>query len=445
MSQGTPNVAFGPEPEPRARQKSTPPHFRAARPLQPRNFLPNSRKLVRVKQREADGEGDESSVPSVLVESGLALAMLEGLPTPLCLRDRQSRYVWANAAFRSAFGRAKSELIGKTDFDLLPHEQALLEQIRDERVFRDGQDLFFEDRASYPSTLVGISGWHLPVRRPNQKAVEYVLRQWGPSGSAPSPDPALTPDAEESVRLLKEQQSELLKKERLIVLGQLAGSLAHQIRNPLGAISNAVAVLRRQVSGQTTPAMEQALDIAQEEVWVANRIIADLLAYSRIRPPAQRGIGVQELVEAVLGRETVPEGVSIDQRLGGERVYVDSGQVADAIANVIRNACEAMDGEGTLTIASRRDDDWVELTIADTGVGISQEEIALLFEPLITSKPLGIGLGLTTARALVANQGGTLECEGEPGKGARFKLRLPTGVTPPREPSSPSSPHVQSR
>jgi signal transduction histidine kinase len=400
---------------------------------------------VRVKQREADGEGDESSAPSVLVESGLALVMLEGLPTPLCLRDRQSRYVWANAAFRSAFGRAKSELIGKTDFDLLPHEQALLEQIRDERVFRDGQDLFFEDRASYPSTLVGISGWHLPVRRPNHDAVEYVLRQWGPSGSAPSPDPALTPYAEESVRLLKEQQSELLKKERLIVLGQLAGSLAHQIRNPLGAISNAVAVLRRQVSGQTTPSMEQALDIAQEEVWVANRIIADLLAYSRIRPPAQRGIGVQELVEAVLGRETVPEGVSIDQRLGGERVYVDSGQVADAIANVIRNACEAMDGEGTLTIASRRDEDWVELSIADTGVGISQEEIALLFEPLITSKPLGIGLGLTTARALVANQGGTLECEGEPGKGARFKLRLPTGVTPPREPSSPSSPHVQSR
>jgi signal transduction histidine kinase len=379
-----------------------------------------------VNDRDAEAEGEESGVSGVLADGALTLAMLEGLPTPLCLRDRQSRYVWANAAFCSAFGRAKAELIGKTDFDLLPHEQALLEQIRDERVFRDAQDLFFEDRASHPSTLVGVSGWHLPVRRSPDEAVEYVLRQWGTSGASPSSH-AHMPDAEESVRVLREQQSELLKKERLIVLGQLAGSLAHQIRNPLGAISNAVAVLRRQLSGQTTPAMDQALDIAQEEVWVANRIIADLLAYSRIRPPAQRSIGVQELVDTVLGRETVPEGVSIDERLGGERVYVDPGQVADAIANVIRNACEAMDGQGTLTIASRRDEDSVELTIADTGVGISQEEIALLFEPLITSKPLGIGLGLTTARALVANQGGTLECEGEPGKGARFKLRLPTG------------------
>jgi signal transduction histidine kinase len=382
-----------------------------------------------VTDRDAEAEGEESVVSGVLVDGALTLAMLEGLPTPLCLRDRQSRYVWANAAFCSAFGRAKAELIGKTDFDLLPHEQALLEQIRDERVFRDAQDLFFEDRASHPSTLVGIAGWHLPVRRAPDAAVEYVLRQWGTSGASPSANLQM-PDAEESVRMLREQQSELLKKERLIVLGQLAGSLAHQIRNPLGAISNAVAVLRRQLSGQTTPSMDQALDIAQEEVWVANRIIADLLAYSRIRPPAQRSISVQELVDTVLGRETVPEGVSIDERLGGERLYVDPGQVADAIANVIRNACEAMDGQGTLTIASRRDEDAVELTIADTGVGISQEEIALLFEPLITSKPLGIGLGLTTARALVANQGGTLECEGEPGKGARFKLRLPTASAP---------------
>jgi signal transduction histidine kinase len=366
---------------------------------------------------------DDANEPALLVDAPLAVAMLEGLPTPLCLRDRQSRYVWANPAFHAAFGRAGAELIGKTDFDLLPHEQALLEQMRDERVFQDGQDLFFEDRAGLPATLVGVSGWHIPVRQQDQ-TVQYVLRQWGTGGNA-GPDMPSTPDAEESMRVLKEQQGELLKKERLIVLGQLAGSLAHQIRNPLGAISNAVAVLRRQLAGQTTPAMDQALDIAQEEVWVANRIIADLLAYSRIRPPAQRSVSVQELVDSVLVRETVPEGVNIDQRLGAQRVYVDPGQVCDAIANVIRNAFEAMDGQGTLTIASRRDEDSVEITIADTGVGISQEEIALLFEPLVTSKPLGIGLGLTTARALVANQGGTLECEGERGKGARFKLRLP--------------------
>lgn len=371
---------------------------------------------------EGTNRGDDEHALDSLPDATLALVMLEKLPTPLCLRDRQSRYVWANPAFHAAFGRAQSDIIGKTDFDLLPHEQALIEHTRDERVFQDGQDLFFEDRGGIPATLVGVSGWHIPVKRSDQ-SVQYVLRQWGTGGSV-GPEVPSTPDAEESVRVLKEQQSELLKKERLIVLGQLAGSLAHQLRNPLGAILNALAVLRRQLSAQSGPTA-QALDMAEEEVWVANRIIADLLAYSRIRPPARRKVSVDELIESVLARETVPEGVQIDRRFGSERVDVDAGQVCDAIANVIRNACEAMDGHGTLTIASRRDEDCVELTIADTGVGVSREEIALLFEPLITSKPLGMGLGLTTARALVANQGGTLECEGERGKGARFKLRLP--------------------
>lgn len=385
------------------------------------------------------GDLDTAALP----DAGLALVILEKLPTPLCVRDRQRRYVWVNSAFAAAFSRAAADLIGKTDFDLLPHEQALLEQTRDERVFRDGQDLFFEDRGGAAATLIGMSGWHIPLKRPDQ-SVEYVLRQWGTGGSA-GPQIPPTPNAEESVRMLKEQQNELLKKERLIVVGHLTGSLAHSIGNQLAAICNAVAVLRRELSGQTTSAIAQALDIAQEEVWNANRIIRDMLAYSRIRPPAQRAVGVQELVDTALAEESVPQGVSIDRRLGSERVYVDPNQVGVAIANLVRNACEAMNDQGTLTIASRRDEDSVELTISDTGVGISQEEIALLFEPLVTSKALGIGLGLTTARALVANQGGTLECEGERGKGARFKLRLPAfnlGSAPGEGPDSRPPPSV---
>jgi PAS domain S-box-containing protein len=356
----------------------------------------------------------------------LALAMLERLPTPLGLRDRDSRYVWVNQSFCSALGRRRSELVGRTDFDLFPQEQAALEHARDERVFRDGRRLFFEQELDAEGSE-GSVAWHVPVTGATG-AVEYVLRQWGRPrmtlGNLSSPSP-LDAEVQERMRFLKEQQEQLLRKERLIVLGQLAGSLAHQIRNPLSAIYNAIAFLKRQLSDHSTPAIQHALAIAQEEVWAANRIIADLLAYSRIRPPVRSDVSVQDLINEALSREALPEGVAVDQRLGPERVYVDVTQICDAITNVIRNACEAMNGHGTLTIASRQEDEWVELTIADTGVGISQEEIALLFEPLVTSKALGLGLGLTTARALVLNQGATLECEGERDKGARFKLRLP--------------------
>ncbi|HVZ35458.1 MAG TPA: ATP-binding protein, partial [Polyangiaceae bacterium] len=370
-------------------------------------------------------DDSEAGGASPLPSAELAWTMLEGLSTPLCLRDDKSRYVWANAAFQSAFGRARLELIGKTDFDLLPEEQARLEQMRDARVFREGQHLFFEDRSSLGSTLIGLSGWHIPIRR-RDGTVAYVLRQWGAVGHPGAIEVETpTPGAEESVRLLRQQQDELLKKERLIVLGHLAGILAHQLRNPLCAISNAVAVLRRQLADLTAPSIEESLRIAGEEVWVANRIIKDLLDYARIRPPAARNSSVQELVESAIGREAIPPGVRIEQHLGDERVHVDPNQTSDAMCKLIRNACEAMEGSGTLTITSRCDEEAVELTIADTGVGISPEEAALLFEPLVTNKPLGMGLGLTTARALVVNQGGTLEAEGARGKGARFKLRLP--------------------
>lgn len=352
-----------------------------------------------------------------------ALAALERLPTPLALCDRRARYVWVNQSFCAAVGRARAELLGKSEAELMPEEHAVVERARDERALREGRPLSFPQERE--AALASVA-WHVPLPD-TSGAAGYVLRQWAePSPSAGTPT---APEASEQLRFLKDQQEQLLRKERLIVLGQLAGSLAHQIRNPLGAISNAVAVLRRQLANNPTPAVQHALDIAQEEVWAANRIIADLLAYSRIRPPVRTLIGVRELVEEALAREAVPAGVAVDQRLGKEQVHVDVGQVCDAIANVIRNACEAMNGHGTLTIASRLEGDSVELTLADTGVGISQEELTLLFEPLVTSKALGMGLGLTTARALVINQGGSLECEGERDKGARFKLRLPVATS----------------
>ena len=99
-----------------------------------------------------------------LPSAEIALAMLEALSTPLCLRDHKSRYVWANAAFQSAFGRGRAELLGKTDFDLLPPEQALLEQMRDARVFQEGQHLFFEDLAVWDRTVFPRDTAHRSVK-----------------------------------------------------------------------------------------------------------------------------------------------------------------------------------------------------------------------------------------------------------------------------------------
>jgi signal transduction histidine kinase len=223
---------------------------------------------------------------------------------------------------------------------------------------------------------------------------------------------------------LKAAQQELLRKERLMVLGQLAAGLAHQIRNPLAAISNAVAIARRQTP-EANQRVHEALRIAGEEVWEANRTIADLLDFARIRPPQIGSVSLNTLIGGALEAEPLPETIRVELALPPLTLLVDERQVCDAVRNVIRNAREAMHGVGTLYFSASVAGGVAELSIRDTGEGVAEESQHLLFEPLVTSKPLGIGLGLSTARALVTNQGGSLEYVTQSQGGACFVLRLP--------------------
>jgi signal transduction histidine kinase len=220
-------------------------------------------------------------------------------------------------------------------------------------------------------------------------------------------------------------QEELLNKERLMVLGQLAAGLAHQIRNPLGAISNGLALVRRQTQSLHNPIVEEALRIAGDEIWEANRIIGDLLEYARIRPAIPALVELRQVVNGALDAEPLPDSINVEIKIEDLTLHVDEKQVRSALSNLIRNAREAMPDGGTLRFTSQLRGDELELAIADSGVGIPKHQAHLLFEPLVTSKPLGMGLGLPTARALIANQGGTLECVAKIEPGACFVLRLP--------------------
>ena len=209
-----------------------------------------------------------------------------------------------------------------------------------------------------------------------------------------------------------------------MVLGQLAAGLAHQIRNPLAAIANAIAIARRQTT-EANPRVQEALRIANDEIWEANRIIGDLLEFARIRPPRQAAIDLGELVISALEAEPRPASIRVTTEIPTISVLVDERQVRDALRNLLRNAREAIAEDGAIHLKASIVGNEAELTIQDTGEGIAKEYRHLLFEPLITSKPLGLGLGLPTARALVMSQGGSLECQESRQSGACFTMRLP--------------------
>lgn len=243
----------------------------------------------------------------------------------------------------------------------------------------------------------------------------------------PAPDEDLERRVDERTRALRDAQGELLRKERLLVLGQLSGGLAHQIRTPLTTITNAVAVLRRKLAEAADPEIGELLRILSEEVGEANRIITDLVDFARVRPPTCVLMPVTTLVESALAAARPAHDVEVIRELDAELlICVDERQTRDALANVIRNALEAMGGGGRLTLRAIVAAPHLCITVDDTGPGLSEAAMAHLFDSLVTTKALGLGLGLTIARALIENQGGELRHVARgAGAGARFEIRVP--------------------
>jgi PAS domain S-box-containing protein len=231
---------------------------------------------------------------------------------------------------------------------------------------------------------------------------------------------------EERTRELREAQGELILKERLATLGQLAGGVGHELRNPLGVISNAVYYLNM-VLPDADETTQEYLDILSLEVRNADKIVTDLLDFARTQVPDKRKVQASALVNQALERLPLPEDVELitDTPADLPAVFADPGHVEMVLGNLIANACQAMPEGGKLTIEARLEGDQVALSVADTGCGISPENMTKLFEPLFTTKAKGIGLGLAISKSLVEANGGSIGAESEEGRGSTFTVCLP--------------------
>lgn len=230
-------------------------------------------------------------------------------------------------------------------------------------------------------------------------------------------------------------REELVRKTRLATLGQLAGSIAHELRNPLGAVRNAAYFLRS--SGNLDPAMrERHLRIIEAEVSTSDRIISDLLEMSRGKIPQKQEVDLEPVLQAV--RAKLPGGPSLEWNLSLEvdpfHVYADPAQIAQVFQNLLTNAEQAMNGAGRITIQARRTGDGDVIVLEDSGPGIPEDIGERVFETLFTTKAKGTGLGLSICRQIMERHGGALNLLPSRGAGAVFELRLPRGETGSDEP-----------
>jgi signal transduction histidine kinase len=240
----------------------------------------------------------------------------------------------------------------------------------------------------------------------------------------------------ERTRELTDTQEKLVRHEKLAVLGQLAGGVGHELRNPLAVINSAIYYLKL-VQPEASDKVREYHAMIEQEVRNSEKIITDLLDFARIKSVDREAVSVSEIVQRVLERYLVPPSVTLSLDLSPylPKIYADPRHVEQVLGNLVLNACQAMKDGGQLSVISRQasvvsdqlpiPNPQLLIIVRDTGVGISPENMSKLFEPLFTTKTKGIGLGLSISRKLIEANGGRIEVESEAGKGSTFTLWVP--------------------
>jgi PAS domain S-box-containing protein len=231
---------------------------------------------------------------------------------------------------------------------------------------------------------------------------------------------------EERTRELVEAQNKLLKAERLAAIGELAGMVGHDLRNPLSGIAGAAYYLKMKGKSRMSEKEKEMLATIENSIDYSNKIISDLLDYSGKIKLDRSETDPKSLLEEALLRLEVPTGITVVDKTESEpRVKVDKGKMQRVFINLIKNAFDAMPKGGTFTIQSERKEKDVSISFMDMGTGMSEETLQKMWTPFYTTKAKGMGFGLPICKRLVEAHGGKIRVESQVGKGTAFIIAIP--------------------
>ncbi|MGA2681578.1 MAG: PAS domain S-box protein [Candidatus Bathyarchaeia archaeon] len=225
---------------------------------------------------------------------------------------------------------------------------------------------------------------------------------------------------------LRAMQDRLLKAERLAAIGELAGMVGHDLRNPLQGIKNAAFYLKRKDTTISEAQGKEMLETIDKAIDHANKIINDLLEYSREIHLELREYALHTLLEDALRIIQIPDRIQIVSHVLAEtQIRVDADKMMRVFINLIKNAIDAIPEKGTLEITSYQTGDNVEISFADTGTGIPKETLQKLFSPLFTTKAQGMGFGLAICKRFIESHGGIITVKTVVNGGTTFTITLP--------------------
>jgi len=339
----------------------------------------------------------------------LLASIVEASSDAIISRDPEGVITSWNPGAERTYGYTREEVIGQPATFLVPPELSG-EERHILQIVRDGSR---------------VEGLETVRMRKDGGRIDVSLRA-APVRDATGAVAAIS-TIERDISEYREIQQRLLRVEKLAVLGQLAGGVGHELRNPLGAMKNAVYFLRMALENPE-PEVAESLDVLEKEIEVATSTISSLLDFARDRLPNRQEVSLNYLLEQALGRCEILPQIELETEFGEEipSILADPEQLIQVFGNLVRNAVDAMPQGGRLRVKSSCPEaGWAAAAIEDTGEGIAPGTMERVFEPMFTTKAKGIGLGLCISRNFVEHHGGKIEVESKPGKGTRFTVRLP--------------------
>jgi len=227
---------------------------------------------------------------------------------------------------------------------------------------------------------------------------------------------------------LERLRDEVARSRRLVSLGNLAAGVAHEIRNPLSSIKGFATYFRERLA-DSPPDVETA-EVMIREVDRLNRVINELLEFARPRPPGMRSLNVNEVIgqaKEMMASLAKKKRIALIFQLPQEDLIIegDPDQLKQVIWNLYLNALEATEPAGRIEVILKAENDRIGITVADTGKGISGQDLPHLFDPYFTTKAAGVGLGLAIVHRIVEAHRGEIRAENRPEGGASFEVLLP--------------------
>jgi PAS domain S-box-containing protein len=353
----------------------------------------------KVKERTRNLKESEEKLRSIFAAS----------PDAITATDAEGKIIECNEQAVKTHGySSKKELIGKNALMLIANrdhqkaienmkktiEQGSIKNVEYTSVTKDGRE--------FPAELSATV-----IKDASGKTVGFV---------------AMTKD----ITTRKQMEQQLFKSERLAAIGELAAMIGHDLRNPLTGITGATYYLKTKIGKRTDSKAKEMLEIIEKDIEYSNKIINDLLEYSRDIKLELIETTPRSLVREALPLVTVPGNIRmINLSKNTPRMNADIDKMKRTFANIIKNAFDAMPIGGTLTIKSRRVNNNVQIVFSDTGIGMSKQVLDKLWRPLFTTKAKGMGFGLPICKRVVEAHGGKISVESTVAKGTVFMITVP--------------------